>query len=105
MNRILSWRLRSASITPFTPSPGRPKMTSTPQAAIVSISTSDAVLVIVHSWFLGAYALLRRPVRGGFVSGYRIAGPSRAGAFACFTAGDQRPHRQAKAPALLGGKA
>src|SRR5690349_5380564 len=55
MKRILSWRVRSASMIPLMPSPGRPKMTSTPQSRIVSISTSAAVLAMICFllYFLG----------------------------------------------------
>ena len=38
-----SCRLRSASMMPLMPSPGRPKITSTPHSAIVSIKISAAV--------------------------------------------------------------
>src|SRR5512133_3060350 len=44
MNFILSCRLRSASKTPLMPSPGSPKMTSTPQSNNFSTKTSDAVI-------------------------------------------------------------
>src|ERR1051325_60141 len=47
MNRIRSWRWRSASMMPLMPSPGSPKTTSTPQSWMVSISTSAAVCAMV----------------------------------------------------------
>src|ERR1700704_1616842 len=43
MKVILSWRFRSASIIPLIPSPGRPKMTRTPQSMRRSANTSDVV--------------------------------------------------------------
>src|SRR5262249_43208256 len=43
MKRTWSRRLRSASMIPLMPSPGRPKTTSTPQSWRVSINTSAAV--------------------------------------------------------------
>src|SRR5687767_8593863 len=43
MNRTRSRRVRSASMMPLMPSPGRPKTTSTPQSISASTSTSDAV--------------------------------------------------------------
>src|SRR6185312_919886 len=45
MNRILSLRLRSASNTPLMPSPGRPKIVSTPHASNRSTRTSDASII------------------------------------------------------------
>src|SRR4030095_15488292 len=55
-NRIRSWRVRSASMIPLMPSPGRPKTTSTPQSCRVSIRMSAAVDAIVVS-FLGRGAI------------------------------------------------
>src|SRR4030095_6320973 len=55
-NRIRSWRVRSASMIPLMPSPGRPKTTSTPQSCMVSIRMSAAVDAIVVS-FLGCGAI------------------------------------------------
>src|SRR5579885_914743 len=51
MKRILSWRLRSASILPLIPSPGRPKMTSTPQSMSVSKRISADVRAMLSSLF------------------------------------------------------
>src|SRR4030095_8629413 len=50
MKRISSLRLRSASMMPLMPSPGRPKMTSTPQSWIVSTRISAAVIAMIESF-------------------------------------------------------
>src|ERR1051326_407052 len=44
MKRILSFFWRSASMMPLMPSPGMPKMTSTPQSNNDSTRTSDAFM-------------------------------------------------------------
>src|SRR5919201_2761779 len=49
MNRMRSWRVRSASMIPLMPSPGRPKTTSTSQSSKVSINTSAAVSAMLPS--------------------------------------------------------
>src|SRR5438046_1370062 len=59
MNRMRSRRVRSASMMPLMPSPGRPKTTSTPQSWIVSISTSAAVWAMT-----GLLSSARRGRRG-----------------------------------------
>src|SRR5262249_45704516 len=46
-NEIESWRIRSASMMPLIPSPGRPKITRTPHSISRSASTSAAVRAIV----------------------------------------------------------
>src|SRR5947209_6933404 len=47
IKRILSWFFRRASMMPFTPSPGIPKIVLMSQSSIVSTSTSPAVFAIV----------------------------------------------------------
>ncbi len=47
MNRMRSCALRSASIRPLIPSPGSPKIVSTPQPISRSTRTSDAVVVVL----------------------------------------------------------
>src|SRR6185437_7467800 len=49
MNRTLSCRLRSDSMIPLMPSPGSPKITSTPQSRTVSIRISAAVSAMTNS--------------------------------------------------------
>src|SRR4051812_22824006 len=46
MNRILSWRVRSASKMPFTPSPGNPKIVSISHSIRRSINKSATVFAI-----------------------------------------------------------
>ena len=48
-NRISFCRVRSDSMIPFMPSPGSPKITSTPHSFSVSIRTSAPVLPIKHN--------------------------------------------------------
>src|SRR5689334_4767463 len=59
MKRILSSRWRSASNTPLMPSPGIPKIVSTPQSIRVSTRISPPVFAIVFSpvlaFFVNAY--------------------------------------------------
>src|SRR5437762_10696733 len=49
MKRILSLRTRRASMIPLMPSPGRPKIVSTPQSESDSTKTSDAVVAILYT--------------------------------------------------------
>src|SRR4026209_2526883 len=63
-NRIRSWRVRSASMMPLMPSPGRPNTTSTPQSSRVSIRMSAAVDAIVGS-FVGRARARSRTQSGG----------------------------------------
>src|SRR4051812_35262640 len=67
--RILSLRVRSASMMPLMPSPGRPKITSTPQAWRVSTSTSAALLfpIAASSSSVGRRSLAGR--RGRWIFG------------------------------------
>src|SRR4051812_14500575 len=48
MKRILSLRTRNASMMPFMPSPGIPKITSTPHLEMVSTRISPAVFAIAR---------------------------------------------------------
>src|SRR5215510_3150172 len=48
-NEMRSWRVRSASMRPLMPSPGRPKTTRTPQSISRSTKTSDVVVDICAS--------------------------------------------------------
>src|SRR5690348_12395899 len=63
MNLILSWRLRSASKTPLIPSPGIPKIVSTPQSIKLSTRTSPAVCVMPSA----SYPRLTRGLAHRFV--------------------------------------
>src|SRR5690348_6320883 len=52
MNLIFSWFVRSASKIPLMPSPGKPKIVSTPHSMRRSMSKSAVVLAMVASAFL-----------------------------------------------------
>src|SRR5262245_36224713 len=62
-NRIFSWRWRRDTMIPLMPSPGMPKIVSTPQSMSVSMSTSAAVVATVI--LLGRYSAFGPRVRKG----------------------------------------